>query len=325
LWSCTGDDLARRGRAFVDEQDQRHVLDGLRQALQRVAAAAAQVVGRVRLEGLLRVGDLAVGRDDDVVGRQERRSDRDRALEQAARVVAQVEHQALQVRLLLVDVLELLREVLDGAVLELAHAQPRIARLDDLRAHALGADLLAHDRDREAAALALAEHHQHDLGVGLAAHLLHGLVDRQALDQRVVDLRDQVAALHAGAERRRAFDRADHLDQAVFHRHLYADADEAAGRRLAEFLERLLVEVLGMGIEPGDHAADRVADQLLFVDRVDVVALDHAEDGRHLLQLFERQLRDAVAGGRLQLHRGERTGDGADGQPPRDSEFGTHL
>ena len=232
-----GDDLAGRGRAFVDEHDQRHLLHGLGQAAQRIGAAAALVVLGRRLEGRLRVGHLAVGGDDDRIVRQERRRDRDRAFEQAARVVAQVEHQALQVRVLLVEVLQLGGEVLDRAVLELADAQPGVARLDHLGAHALGADLLAHDVDREGAAFGLAEHGEDDLRVRLAAHALDGLVDRQALDEGVVDLGDQVAALQAGAKRGRSFDRAHDLHQAVFHRHLDADADEAAGGRLTEFLE----------------------------------------------------------------------------------------
>ena len=319
-----GDDLAGRGRALVDEDDQRHLLHRVRQAPQRIGAATTLVVLGRRLERRLRIGKLAVGRDDDRVGRQERRRDRDRALEQAARVVAQVEDEALQVRVLLVQVLQLVDEILDGAILELADTQPRVARLDHLGADALGADLLADDVDREGAPLALAEDGQHDLGVRLAAHALDGLVDRQALDQRVVDLGDEVAALQAGAKRGRAFDRADDLDQAVFHAHLDADADEAAGRGLAEFLEGLLVEVLRMRVEAGDHAADRVADELLLVDRLDVVALDHAEDRRELLKLFDGQAGHRVARCRLELHGRQRTGDGAECEPARDLEFHAH-
>ena len=45
-------------------------------------------------------------------------------------------------------------------------------------------------------------------------------------------------------------------------------------------LKRLLVEVLRVRIEAGDHAADRVVDQLLLVDRLDVVGLDHARTRR---------------------------------------------
>ena len=66
-----GDDLAGRGRAFVDQHHQRHGLDRRGQALQRVGAAAAQVVLGRGLEGGLGLGDLAVGGDHRHVARQE--------------------------------------------------------------------------------------------------------------------------------------------------------------------------------------------------------------------------------------------------------------
>jgi hypothetical protein len=77
----------------------------------------------------------------------------------------------------------------------------------------------------------------------------------------------------------RAFDRRDHLDQAVFHAHLDADADELAADAFAEFLVALLVEVLRMRVQPGDHAGDGVVDELLLVDRLDVFGLDDVEHG----------------------------------------------
>ena len=321
----TGDDFARRCRAFIDQHDQRHRLHCIGQLAQRVRAAAAQVELGRGLEGRLRFGDLSVGRHDHGVARQEGRGHRDRCFEQAARIVAQVEHEALQVRVLLVDVFELLREVVDRAVLELADAQPGITGLDELGAHALHADLFAHDRHREAARLALAEDAEDDFGARLAAHALDRLVHRQALDHGVVDLGDQVTALQASAEGRRALDRRDDLDEPVFHADLDADADELAGRAFAEFLECLLVEVLRVRVEAGHHATDRVGDQLLLVDRLDVVALDHAKDGGELLQLFERKLRHGVSGDRLQLHRCQRARHGTECNPARNPQFRTHI
>jgi hypothetical protein len=53
------------------------------------------------------------------------------------------------------------------------------------------------------------------------------------------------------------------LDQAVFLGDLDAHADEAAGRAFAEFLERLLVEVLRVRVQAGHHAGDGVGDELL--------------------------------------------------------------
>jgi hypothetical protein len=56
-------------------------------------------------------------------------------------------------------------------------------------------DDFARQRDFEGLGLALAHDGELDLGLGLAAHLLDRVVQRQALDRRVVELDDQVAGL----------------------------------------------------------------------------------------------------------------------------------
>jgi hypothetical protein len=53
----------------------------------------------------------------------------------------------------------------------------------------------------------------------------------------------------------------------------------------SEFLVGLLVEVLGVRVQAGDHAGDGIGDQLLVADLLDVIGLDQAEDGRQLLIL----------------------------------------
>ena len=225
----------------------------------------------------------------------------------------------------LVQLIDLLDEVVHRAFLELRHADPAVARFHDLGAHRLGADLLAGDRHREAAVLVLAVDGERDLGVRLAAHALHGIAQRQPLHHRLVDLGDQVIRLEPGAVGRRALDRRDHLHQAVFLRDLDADAHETARRAFAEFLERLLVEILGVRIQPGDHAGNGVADQLLLVDRFDVIALDHAEHRRQLLQFFQRQWRQGATGDCLQRHSRQRAGQCAYGNPAGNLQFVAHV
>ena len=72
----TGHDFGGRGRAFVDQHD-----DGL--AVREVAAAR---IVALRVLGLAAAGgnDFAAG--EEIVG------DRDRLIQQAARIVAQIEH-----------------------------------------------------------------------------------------------------------------------------------------------------------------------------------------------------------------------------------------
>ena len=85
-----GDDFRRRGRAAVDQHDDR---------------LAVGDVARARRVALRLVGVAAAGRDD-LAALEEGVGDRDRLVEQAARIVAQVEHEALElvVRDLLLDV-----------------------------------------------------------------------------------------------------------------------------------------------------------------------------------------------------------------------------
>ena len=133
-------------------------------------------------------------------------------------------------------------------------------------------------------------------GAGLAAHLLDRLGQRHAARRGVVDLDDQVAGLDAGAERGRVLDRRDDAHDAVLDADLDAEAAELALRGDLQFLERLGVEEVGVRVEPAHHAVDRFLDELVVGDRLDVVALDLAEDRREELQVLvgDRQLRLAL-------------------------------
>ena len=110
-----------------------------------------------------------------------------------------------------------------------------------------------------------------------------------------VELDDQVAGLDAGARRRRIVDRRDDLDEPVFHADFDAEAAEFALRADLQLAECILVEIGRMRIEPREHAGDGFGDELLVVDRLDVVALDAAEHFGERAQLFDRQRSEHVA------------------------------
>ena len=97
----------------------------------------------------------------------------------------------------------------------------------DLGLDRLHADDVAHELDVERF-LALAQDGQRDRRVDLAAHLVDGLVERQALDLLAVELDDEIVGHDAGAGGRRVVDRRDHLDHAVLHGDLDAEAAELA-------------------------------------------------------------------------------------------------
>ncbi len=236
-------------------------------------------------------------------------------MQQAARVVPQVEHQALHLPLL-EQALEVLHHALGGSLLELRDADPGIARLDHLRFHALHADHRAGQRDHQRRALALARDGERDLRVRLAAHLLHG---------RVVELDDQVARLDAGLERRRVLDRRDHLDEAVLHPDLDAEAAELALRADLQLFERLRIEIGRMRVEPREHAVDRLGDQLLVLDRLDVVGLDGAEHLGEGAQLLDRQSRaPGPLGDRLEIQADEDARDRAEDDEADAAKLAVH-
>ena len=73
---------------------------------------------------------------------------------------------------------------------------------------------------------------------------------------------DEVASLDAGAERRGVVDRRDHLDQAVLHGDLDAQAAELSLGLNPHVLEGVGVHEAGVGIELGQHALNGILDQL---------------------------------------------------------------
>ena len=305
--------LAGRSGAFIDKHYQRHVFQCGGQAFERVdAACAAQVkLGRCSV-GEFAFSKLSVGRCHHHVFWQEGSRNRHCCIKQAARVVAQVKHHALEVRLLLVNGFDLGHKIFNGALLKLAQTNPGIARLHHLGANRLCADFFPDDCYRKGAAFVLAENRQHYFAFGLTAHLFDCVRQRQTLDHGVVNFGDQIVGLESGAVGRRAFNRRHHFDQSVFLTDFNAHTNKAARGSFAEFLERFLVKVSRMRVEAGNHASDGVRDQFFLIDRFNIVGLDHAKHIGQLLQLFQRQRCHGAPSNGLQLHRGQRAGDDAD-------------
>ena len=137
-----------------------------------------------------------------------------------------------------------MREIFDGAFLELGDAHPRVIRLHHLHTYRLGADLRPRDGDRECAAFILAPDGQCHLRVGLAAHAFYRIGDRHAAHGLVVDARDQVASFESCLVCRRVFDGGNDFDQPVFLADFNPDSDKLAAGFFLEFLESFFVVVL---------------------------------------------------------------------------------
>ena len=173
-----------------------------------------------------------------------------------------------------------MRLLVEGRHLDIADVvfAARLDRVD--------ADDVADDLDLERVLDALAHDRQRDRGVDGTAHLLDRLLQCQAVDRLVIQMRDEVVGLDAGAGRRGVVDRRDDLDDAALHRHLDAKAAEFAAGLHLHVLEVLAVEIGGMGIERREHAVDGTLDQLLVVGLFDIVgahAFEHVAEKVELL------------------------------------------
>ena len=289
---CAGDDLGRRRRTTVDQDHQRDGLDGHRQVLQWIVLVAAQVVftaGDVLALGIL---GATIRGHDRRLRRQEDRRDTDSGIEQTTRIVAQVEYQAFDRLRLAVLADEHLFQVANHVrrrfFLELGNTQVAISRLDDLGLDALNLDLVPGEREVEQLRLALTGDGQLDGGLRLAAHLLDCIGQRQALDRRVVDLDDQIAGLDTRAIGGRILYGGHHFDEAVLGADFDTQTAELALRADLQILERVGVQIGGVRVEVGQHAADGKGNQLLVVDRLDIALFDGAEDIGKGAQLLDR-------------------------------------
>src|SRR5262245_3943519 len=275
----TRDNFGGRGRAAIDQHNERLVLG-------EVAPA--------RIEPLGFLGGAAAGRDDLAL-LQERIGDRDRLIEQSARIVAQVDDEALElVAGLGGEVGDRLLQVCGGLLTELGDADKADVVPFEARAHRAHLDARAGDGDLDGLVLALAHDLEFDLRVLRAAHLLDRLIEGEPLHRLVVEMRDDVVGHDAGLGRRRLVDRGDDLDQAVLHGDLDAEAAELAPGLHLHVAEALGIHVARMRIEPSQHAVDRRFDQLAVVGFFHVVgahALEHVAE--------QAELAIGVGGGRL--------------------------
>src|SRR5437660_701709 len=133
----------------------------------------------------------------------------------------------------------------------------------------------AHDGDRH-------------LRPGLAAHALDGVGKLHVFRDEAVDLHDAIAGQEAGPVRRRALDRRHHREDVVTQGDLDAETTEAPAGLDLHLLVTVRVEERAMRIEAAQGSLDRVVDEVLRRDLVDVLVLHDGEDLGEELQLLVR-------------------------------------
>lgn len=141
---------------------------------------------------------------------------------------------------------------------------------------------------------AVARHGDRHLAAGLAAQDLDDRHQAHAVGCLSLDADDQIARLDAGARGGRIVDRRDHLGHAVVIRELDAEPAEPPLGVAVELVEFLGVHIVGMRIEAGEHAFERVIGELFVVHRMDIARLDllhHAVNERELASAGVGRLR----------------------------------
>ena len=168
-----GHDLRGRSRAAVDQHHETLALGDV--AMARIPA--------------LGVLGVAAARRDDLALVEEGVADADRLIEQAARIVAQIEHIALELVVadILLQAVEGVAQILGRLLVELRDLDVAdIVLLAEL--HALHLDDLARELQLERILAILAQDGELDRGLDRAAHLVDRLVQGEALHRLAVDL-----------------------------------------------------------------------------------------------------------------------------------------
>ena len=220
---------------------------------------------------------------DDLAAIEEQVGHADRLFQQAAGIVAQVEHQPLHVGILGHQVGQRRFGVVGGGLREGGNAQVSVialhARFD--RFHYNDFTRQGHIERR---ILAGADNSDGQLGIGLALHLGNGVIERQAEDRGAVDGGDIVAGFDACLLGGGVVHGGDDLDRAVLAGHFQADAAIRAARLFLQVGIVVVRQVVGMRVERGEHPFQGGIDQLLGIDRHDIVLLD---DGQHIAEQLQ--------------------------------------
>ena len=287
----TGHDLGSRGGAAIDQHHNR---------------LAAGDVARLCIVTLGILGMAAAGRNDLARIEQIVRN-RNRLIQKPARIVAQIEHIALERRPdLLLQVAHRLLQARIGLFVEAGQAD-----IGDIAFappfHAVDLHDGAGQGEVERFLGAVAQNGQRDLRACGPAHLGDGIVQRHALHRHIVDGRDEIARLDASLGGRCIVDRRHHLDQAVFHRDFDAKAAELALGLNLHVGKAFGIHVAGMRVEGGDHALDRVVDQLAILHRADII-------GPHAFKRIAEQVELAIGSHVGSAERGQQGNRGAKAQ-----------
>jgi hypothetical protein len=192
-------------------------------------------------------------------------------------------------------------QVLRGRIGELADADIGLAARQQLGADTLHRDRASLQLDDEGRVHTFPlETQDHARPYG-AAHAPGRLLEVSGADGHAVHGNDDVSRRNAGEIGGAPVDRRDDPQGAVLRTQLDADAGIFPAGADTDVLELGRIEQGGMGVEVGNHAADRGVDELAVIDHVDIVALHAFHDLGKQARFLPRQ---GVSLGRLLGHHG---------------------
>ena len=210
----TGHDFRRRRGAAIDQNDNRFAKD--------------QIAGG-GVEPVAILGVAAPGRHD-LAALKKRVRDKHRLIQQPARVVAHVQHDA-------VDIIDApsggdlfgksVCQVRECLVIERGHAQHNRFAFGP-GAHGGQFDAVADDRQIKRIGRPFADNGNHNLGPDRTAHQVNCVLQRQAQHAFAIHRRDEIAGHHTSGIGGCAIHRRDDLDPAFLLRHLNPKAAKFA-------------------------------------------------------------------------------------------------
>ena len=203
----------------------------------------------------------------------------DRTVQHPAGVIAKIQHQTTQRRLvLLFQLRDCINQVFCRLGLKLGDPQIAKTRLKHTRSDTLHLDDISRDGDLEGLIKTFTHNSQFNIRPGLTAHDLDRFIECHPLDRGVVQSDDQVTGLYTGALCRRVINRCDDLDEAVFHTHFDTQSAKLAGSADLQLGELFGIQVGRMRVQAGQHAADCILYQFLVVHIDNIVILDASKN-----------------------------------------------
>ena len=223
---------------------------------------------------------------DHLALRQELVGHFDGLIERTAGIAPNVEHEPAHT--LASQVVQGTFEVAIRVLAEILQLDVGRRRIDHERGrHGRDVHLVARDVERNQLLVApppQLDVHRRPLG---AAQFLHRLLGAPAFGAFLADLRERVAAAHAFLVGRRSLEDAGR-DDVAFRRalDLNAEAVIASFLALAHLRVGFRIEEAGVWIQRAQHAANRAVDQVVGLDRPDVVGLNGVERDRKSLVIW---------------------------------------